>query len=410
LELHVTKDLAHALEESTERIGNLESLVRVVLSGERRNMVPPAERIDIRPVLIKEKLMLQVASNDGRAVTTKNIDFDSTVISDLLDSGFANILVESTDSAISIRVTKKGEAQIHYEKVSKTQDLNHDRKKERLLDPSDPYLIEVGISDVHGQVKPSRQDKYRQVEEFLRILAPALESAITAGQIKTPSVESPLEIVDLGCGNAYLTFATHQYLISKGVTIHVTGIDLREQARERNSQIAKKLGIEKSIEFKAKEIARVGGSEVDIAIALHACDTATDDAIAWAVSSEAKLILVAPCCQHDLQSQLSEIPEPWSVVTKHGILKERLGDILTDAIRAQILRLLGYRTEVIEFIGGEHTPKNLMIRATKTNSKPSTSDALAFDTLVNQWNITPYLALKTSALLGKSDPTEKHGI
>ena len=388
----MTKDLAHALKESTERIANLESLVRVVLSGERRNMVPPAERIDIRPVLIKEKLMLQIASNDGRAVTTKNIDFDSTVISDLLDSGFANILVESTDSAISIRVTKKGEAQIHYEKVNKTQDLNHDRKKDRLLDSADPYLVEVGISDLTGQVKPSRQDKYRQVEEFLRILAPALESAISAGQIKAPSDDSPLEIVDLGCGNAYLTFATHQYLISKGIPVHVTGIDIREQARERNSQIAKKLGIEKSIEFKADEIARVGGSQVDIAIALHACDTATDDAIAWAVKSNAGLVLVAPCCQHDLQSKLKELPEPWPLVTKHGILKERLADILTDSIRAQILRLLGYRTDVIEFIGGEHTPKNLLIRAVNTKAKPEQIEITRYQEMLKELGVVPALA------------------
>jgi len=388
----VTKDLAHALEESTERIGNLESLVRVVLSGERRNMVPPAERIDIRPVLIKEKLMLQVASNDGRAVTTKNIDFDGKVILDLLDSGFANILVESTDSAISIRVTKKGEAQIHLEKVSKTQDLNHDRKKERLLDSGDPYLIEVGISDINGKVKPSRQDKYRQVEEFLRILAPALESAISAGQIKTPNPESPLEIVDLGCGNAYLTFAAHQYLMNKGIPVHVTGIDIREQARERNSQIAKKLGIEKSIEFKADEIARVGGTHVDIAIALHACDTATDDAIAWAVKSNAGLVLVAPCCQHDLQSKLKEIPEPWPLVTKHGILKERLADILTDSIRAQILKLLGYRTDVIEFIGGEHTPKNLLIRGVKTDAKPEQIEIARYQEMQKELGVVPALA------------------
>lgn len=388
----MTKDLAHALQESTERIGNLESLVRVVLSGERRNMVPPAERIDIRPVLIKEKLMLQIASNDGRAVTTKNIDFNSTVISDLLDSGFANILVESTDSAISIRVTKKGEAQIHYEKGNKTQDLNHDRKKDRLLDSADPYLIEVGISDLTGQVKPSRQDKYRQVEEFLRILAPALESAISAGQIKAPSDDSPLEIVDLGCGNAYLTFATHQYLISKGIPVHVTGIDIREQARERNSQIAKKLGIEKSIEFKADEIARVGGSQVDIAIALHACDTATDDAIAWAVKSNAGLVLVAPCCQHDLQSKLKELPEPWPLVTKHGILKERLADILTDSIRAQILRLLGYRTDVIEFIGGEHTPKNLLIRAVNTKAKPEQIEITRYQEMLKELGVVQALA------------------
>ena len=384
--------MAHALKESTERIANLESLVRVVLSGERRNMVPPAERIDIRPVLIKEKLMLQIASNDGRAVTTKNIDFNSTVISDLLDSGFANILVESTDSAISIRVTKKGEAQIHYEKVNKTQDLNHDRKKDRLLDSADPYLVEVGISDLTGQVKPSRQDKYRQVEEFLRILAPALESAISAGQIKAPSDDSPLEIVDLGCGNAYLTFATHQYLISKGIPVHVTGIDIREQARERNSQIAKKLGIEKSIEFKADEIARVGGSQVDIAIALHACDTATDDAIAWAVKSNAGLVLVAPCCQHDLQSKLKELPEPWPLVTKHGILKERLADILTDSIRAQILRLLGYRTDVIEFIGGEHTPKNLLIRAVNTKAKPEQIEITRYQEMLKELGVVPALA------------------
>ena len=384
--------LAEGLMESVGRIANLENLIRVVLSGVRRNMVPPAERIDIRPVLIKKKLMLQIASHDGRAVTTKNIDFDSTVISQLLDSGFANILVESTDSAISIRVTKKGEAQIHYEKVNKTQDLAHDRKKERLLDSADPYLIEVGISDIHGQVKPSRQDKYRQVEEFLRILVPTLDSAISAGQIKTPTIESPLEIVDLGCGNAYLTFATHQYLMSKGIPVHVTGIDVREQARERNSQIAKKLGIEKSIEFKADEIARVGGSHVDIAIALHACDTATDDAIAWAVKSNAGLVLVAPCCQHDLQSKLKEIPEPWPLVTKHGILKERLADILTDSIRAQILKLLGYRTDVIEFIGGEHTPKNLLIRGVKTEAKPEQIEVARYQEMLKELGVMPALA------------------
>ena len=388
----MTKELAHALQESIERIGNLETLVRVVLSGERRNMVPSAERIDIRPVLIKEKLMLQIASNDGRAVTTKNIDFDGKVILDLLDSGFANILVESTDSAISIRVTKKGEAQIHHEKVNKTQDLSHDRKKERLLDSADPYLIEVGISDIHGQVKPSRQDKYLQVEEFLRILVPTLDSAISAGQIKAPTIESPLEIVDLGCGNAYLTFATHQHLINRGIPVHVTGIDVREQARERNSQIAKKLGVEKSIEFKADEIARVGGTHVDIAIALHACDTATDDAIAWAVKSNAGLVLVAPCCQHDLQSKLKEFPEPWPLVTKHGILKERLVDILTDSIRAQILKLLGYRTDVIEFIGGEHTPKNLLIRGVKTEAKPEQIEVARYQEMLKELGVTPALA------------------
>jgi hypothetical protein len=180
--------------------------------------------------------------------------------------------------------------------------------------------------------------------------------------------------------------------MNKGIPVHVTGIDVREQARERNSQIAKKLGIEKSIEFKADEIARVGGSHVDIAIALHACDTATDDAIAWAVKSNAGLVLVAPCCQHDLQSKLKDIPEPWPLVTKHGILKERLVDILTDSIRAQILKLLGYRTDVIEFIGGEHTPKNLLIRGVKTEAKPEQIEIVRYQEMLKELGVMPALA------------------
>ena len=139
-----------------------------------------------------------------------------------------------------------------------------------------------------------------------------------------------------------------------------------------------------------------------MAIALHACDTATDDALAWAVKNGAGLILAAPCCHHDIQRQLSEIPEPWSIVTKQGILKERLGDILTDAIRCQILRLLGYRVEAIEFIGGEHTPRNLMIRAVKTGAAPERVDIDRYKSLIEQWQLAPYLATALKAELASA--------
>ena len=322
----MSHELESAISDANKRIADTAQLVRVVLSGRRRNMDPGVERVDIRPVLLKEVIHLQVMSNDGVRTTTKNYlpqDFDSAA---LLNSGFANILVESTDGEISIRITKKGAAQIHHQKEERTQVLEHDRKKVRLLDPSDPFLIEVGISDKDGRVKPSRQDKFKQVEEFLRLLSPTVNSAIESKHLAAPTDDAPLEIVDLGCGHAYLTFAAHQFLRKEGKPVHVVGIDVREESRARNAKIAHDLAIDSSIEFRAEEIAATKKTDVNIAIALHACNTATDDALAWAVKNQAEIILAAPCCHHDLQTQMVEIPEPWAVVTKQGILKERLGD------------------------------------------------------------------------------------
>lgn len=141
-----------------------------------------------------------------------------------------------------------------------------------------------------------------------------------------------------------------------------------------------------------RKISETDIAPADITIALHACDTATDDAIAWAIKNNSKLLLIAPCCHHDLQTQLVDVPEPWSIVTKHGILKERLGDILTDALRAQILRLRGYRTEIIEFVGDEHTPRNLMIRAVKTGALPDETEIKRYREMLNLWKIHPKLA------------------
>ena len=312
--------------------------------------------------------------------------------------GYANILVEHTSGALSIRITKKGEAQVFEERGAHEQNLDHDRKKSRLLDSSDPFLIEVGISDSDGRVKPSRSDKYLQVEEFLRLLVPTLNSAIEAKQINKPTIENPLVIADLGCGNAYLTFAVHQYLKSIDMPVHVIGIDIRPESLKRNTEIAKKLGIAETIEFKAEAIDQTSLTSCDIAIALHACDTATDDAIAWAVNGGAKLLLIAPCCQHDLQTQMSQVPEPWNLLTKHGLMKERLGDLMTDALRAQILKLVGYRTEVIEFIGGEHTPRNIIIRAVLTSAKAEAKDIENYKKMLEEWKIDPALASRLNII------------
>ncbi|NDF90078.1 MAG: SAM-dependent methyltransferase [Actinobacteria bacterium] len=390
------QSIEQALEKACALILDTKTLVRVVLSGRRRNMQVEHERIDIRPVEIKGSIVLQLTYNDGKATTTKNIPADKSHVLELLCSGYANITIDNVGGTTSIRVTKSGEAQVHSENKTLEQNLSHDKKKERLLDPADPFLREVGIADHKGQIKPSKNDKYKQVEEFLRLLIPTLNSAIEAGQIAKPSKDKPLSIVDLGCGHAYLTFAAHQYLRSIGIPVHVTGIDVRPASLDRNNEIAAKLEITDTITFKAEEIASTTVNKVDVAIALHACDTATDDAIAWAVNGGAKLLLIAPCCHHDIQKQMDQSPEPWGAITKFGLMKERMGDLLTDALRAQILRIVGYRVEIIEFIGGEHTPRNIMIRAVKTGAQPDALDIDRYREITAQWGVVPALSKKIS--------------
>ena len=398
----MTIDLAQAFDDVRQVIENTQALVRVVLSGSRRNMTPPTVRVEIRPVLIKGELLLQVSEFDGRATTTKNYEPKELSVIQLLESGFSNILVEHISGSLSVRVTKKHGALVRREGGEKVQLLAHDQVKKRLLDPTDPFLREVGIADAEGKIKPTRQDKYRQVEEFLRILTPTLASAMEAGHIHHLNNDRPLKIVDLGCGNAYLTFAAHQYLRSINMPVQVVGIDVRPESLKRNSEIAVKLAISSTIEFRAEAISRSTVKGADVVIALHACDTATDDAIAWAVNNDAKLILVAPCCHHDLQSQIVDSPNPWQIITRYGLLEERFADLLTDALRAHILKLVGYRTEVIEFVGGEHTPRNLMIRAVKTGASAEPIDFERYEEMVKLWNVKPALAQRVQII-------SKHG-
>ena len=385
------QSLEEVFQEFESLFASSEKLVRVVLSGRRRNMQTEHERVDLRPVLLKEVLHIQVSYSDGRAMTTKNYLPNKTPFAHYLRNGYANVLLEHTSGSVSLRITKKGEPLVHRTREVKEQHLDHDRSKVRLLDPADPFLIAVGISDKDGVIKPSKADKYRQVEEFLRLLVPTLNAAISAGHIPSPTASHPLTIADLGCGHAYLTFAAHQYLRKEGIPVSVTGIDVRTDSRDRNNEIAKKLGIAKSIEFRAEEIADTTLKSAHVAIALHACDTATDDAIAWCINSGAQLALIAPCCHHDIQAQMNEIPEPWSLLTRNGIMKERLGDLLTDALRMQIMKLRGYRVEAIEFIGGEHTPRNLMIRAVKTGAVPDAAEERRYDEMIALWKVKPAL-------------------
>jgi SAM-dependent methyltransferase len=374
-------ELTRAFAELEEHI-KAPNFVRAVLSGRRRNLTPSAERIDIKPVLIKGEEKLQIQSTDGRQVTTKNVSANEINFADFLGQGFANLLVESTSESYSVRISKKDEALVTIGRVKLERDLTHDRQKQRLLPEDNRIFALLGMHDGHKRIKPSKMDKYRQVEEFLRLLKPTLDNEVGA--------QSEISIVDLGCGHAYLTFAVQEYLNSATQKVKVLGVDEREESKRHNDQIANSLGVD--AQFLVAKIADTPSQTVDIAIALHACDTATDDSIAWAVKNSAKVIMLAPCCHHDLQAQVDLVPEPWSLLTRHGVVSERLIDLMTDSLRAQILKLLGYRVDIVEFIGGEHTPRNIMIRAVKTGVKVDPVEVDRYQAMLADWSIAPHLA------------------
>jgi SAM-dependent methyltransferase len=281
-----------------------------------------------------------------------------------------------------VRISKKDEALVTIGRVKLERDLTHDRQKQRLLPEDNRIFALLGMHDGHKRIKPSKMDKYRQVEEFLRLLKPTLDNEVGA--------QSEISIVDLGCGHAYLTFAVQEYLNNAIQKVKVLGVDEREESKRHNDQIANSLGVD--AQFLVAKIADTPSQTVDITIALHACDTATDDSIAWAVKNSAKVIMLAPCCHHDLQAQVDLVPEPWSLLTRHGVVSERLIDLMTDSLRAQILKLLGYRVDIVEFIGGEHTPRNIMIRAVKTGVKVDPVEVDRYQAMLADWKIAPHLA------------------
>jgi SAM-dependent methyltransferase len=390
-------------------------LVRAVASGRQKGRQPGWRRVELRYVDLKAGRRLQVTAYDDTQAHTSNHEPGEPAretVDALLDEPFGNWHVETTAETHQLRVTKKLEAMVHTtsrdSSVSTEGDpagsepdaagpvRSHDRRKPRLLPEDHPVLRGVGIADPDGRVKPSRQAKYRQVEEFLRSLGPAVDDAMASGRLRTPTADEPLRVVDLGCGNAYLTFAAHAYLSEvRGLPVHLVGVDVKAQSREHNSAVAEDLGIAGTATFVQGDIATAVVPEPpDVVLALHACDTATDDALARAVEWQAPLVLAAPCCHHDVAAQLrrTPTPAPYSLLTRHGILRERFADTLTDAVRAGVLRLVGYRVDVIEFVESKHTPRNTLLRAVRTGAPPSDKARAEYDDLTRTWGVHPALA------------------
>lgn len=356
------------------------ALTRAVAAGKRRGHTPSVTRAEFRPVALKGGSRLQIVTDDGSRPYTRNVEPGpeaAAAVDALLAEPFGNWHVETAAATMQVRVTKKGDAQVHRAAATAptVAAQGHDRAKQWLLDPGDPLFTVVGGTAA----------KRRQVDAFLRALAATLPDELP----------TTLRVVDLGCGNAYLTFAAYRYLADRGVQVRVVGVDVREDQRVRNSAVAEQLGCADAVTFVAGTIADATVAEApDLVLALHACDTATDQALARAVRWDAKWVLAAPCCHHDIAAQLKghPAPAPYGEVTRHAILRERFADVLTDSLRSALLRLHGYRVEVVEFVDSAHTPRNLLLRARLTGTAPAEGQRAEYDALTAQWGVTPALA------------------
>lgn len=378
-----------------------ETLVRAVASGRQRNAAVDFRRVELRYVDLKAGRRLQVTKYDETQAYFHNHELGAAAekaVDDVVAQPFASWHVDTVSETIQMRVTKKGKSLVHRSARTSPLDLErgHDRIKSRRLEESDPVFRLLGITTGDGQVKPSRVPKFRQVQDFLAALDPVVDSALPSRVGGSDESPRSLRLVDLGCGNAYLTFAAFRYLTQvREVPVEAVGVDLKAQARADNTRLAQQLGVSSQLRFVAGTIASVEIAEPpDLAVALHACDTATDEALARAVRWRTPVIVAAPCCHHDLQRQLdgASAPDGYRLVTRHGILRERLADVLTDSLRAAVLRLLGYRVDVMEFVESQHTPRNVLIRAVRTGASPNASTLEAYSSLVTSWHVRPALA------------------
>ena len=360
-------------------------LSQIIISNPRRAAL--AQKVKIRPVLLKEELNFQVTEYKGKQVFHENLKKQeaSDYIADQMENFFGQMVLESTTKIVNVLVSKKGTVTIKQKQQKneiKPKEHSHNRKKRYILEEgiAVPFLVDLGVQTKEGKIVHSRYDKFRQINRFLEFIQDIVEDLPKGRE---------LTIVDFGCGKSYLTFAMYHYLkVMKGFDIRVIGLDLKEDVIAYCNELKDKYGYEK-MSFTTGDIASYTGVDaVDMVVTLHACDTATDYALEKAVKWGASVILSVPCCQHELNYQMKN--EELSAVLKYGLLKERIAALVTDGLRAEMLEQCGYDTQVLEFIDMEHTPKNILIRGVKKN-KETKADFEKYDNCCKALGVDPML-------------------
>ena len=368
------------------------NLIDLTISGLKKKNEELPVKIKVRPVAMKDNIENQVSEFIGRKVFHKNYKKDDLKkkITDWMQEDYKQAQFTMTDATAQILSGKHSQT-VKYKKCKEVRvqrDLSHNRTKRYILPEGTPvgFLIDLGVMTKEGKIVRQKYDKYRQINRFLEFVEDILPQL---------SKEREQTIIDFGCGKSYLTFAMYYYLKElKGYDIRIIGLDLKEDVIAHCNELKDKYGYGK-LSFLVGDIASYTDVDaVDMVVTLHACDTATDYALAKAVQWGAKVILSVPCCQHEANKMMeNELLQP---VLQYGILKERMAAIMTDAVRANLLTAKGYDTQILEFIDMEHTPKNLLIRAVYTG-KDSENAAEALKNM----EVALHLNLTLNKLLGE---------
>ena len=348
-----------------------------VLSNLRNKSHNEFNKVNIKPVLIKDDIRFQFSYEYEKKVIHKNLLKYEAIeeVERLLMENFKQMVIFSKTNDYQILTNKKNKFTILKQKPTKKEvNLNHNRKKTYLIEEGKccDFLVKLGVMNEKGQVLSKKQDKFKQINRFLEMVQDVVSKL---------DKEKTINIIDFGCGKSYLTFALYYYLVKiLNLDVNIVGLDLKEDVIKYCNEVADELDYKK-LQFICGDIKDYESfHEVDMVVTLHACDNATDIALIKAINWNAKVILSVPCCQHELYNKINNID--LSPMLDHGIIKERMASLVTDSIRASVLNILGYNVQLLEFIDMEHTPKNILIRAVKGKQ------------LYNKEDINKYIAFK----------------
>ncbi len=375
-------ELKKAINEITQ-----EEIIKVVISN-KANKDVKYNKITFTAKENKGKQYYQIEKFTDKQVFHENIEVDilEEKLIDYLQENFKQLSAWSNIHIFDLKISKKGKVFLGKKKSDNTNVANKSHNKEKnyilkegmIIEP----LIDLGVFTKEGKVVNSKYDKYKQINRFIEII----DDEVKKNDFKE------LTILDFGCGKSYLTFIMYYYFVEiKKIDVKMIGLDLKEDVIKNCNEIAKKYNYE-NLHF---EIGDINGfkynNKVDMVITLHACDTATDYALYNAIKWNSKMIFSVPCCQHEFNDQMKT--EALSILTRYGIVQERVAALMTDAVRANLLESLGYKTQLLEFIDIAHSPKNILIRAAKGNvSKDKREKALAeVKALIEEFNFNPTL-------------------
>ncbi len=359
------------------------------------------QKILVRLVATKKGTRLYFLYRGDTRDTAKNYDFETGIqlVDEALENGFTSGHLFTTQEDLQLEIGRKGKARLNRAKPTFTTlpVLSHDREKLTQVDAGAFYLKALGITDDRGRVRDKQQDKWRQINKFVEVLANFVDKSSLKGK-------SSLSIVDMGSGKGYLTFAAYDFFRNvRGLAVQMTGVDTKSDLVELCSEVAGASGFD-GLKFVVGSIADYEVRDVDILIALHACNTATDDALYKGITAEAALIVAAPCCHHEIRPQITP-PAMFRDILKHGVMLERCAEIVTDGIRSLLLERSGYSTKLFEFVSTEHTPKNNMLVGTRlANPSPSEAFDREIVQIMEYYGITEH-RLASLLAISKAVPT-----